>query len=460
MNDINSILEIEENDKEEISNLICDNSPRIAELNLAINSEDLKNNPKDLNKLSTEVMINFISDKLNRLTAKNNFNISKFILKIGQETNFLCADKKIFKYDPDDILIDMKFQNAYTSEFQNYLIKKHEEKASVGSYINDKDLDSNSKHHHFILSRVEEEMNSNPDDIVCLVCNDGDYEDNDLIVYCSSCHMTVHQSCYGIINLPKDDWICYPCLSFGTNRGKEIECLLCPVRGGAMKPCNIKKSGQFYSYLMSLRKDQVIRTSLDKNIISLDISKLGINLEYNSKSNKIENLTPKLNLKNKLNNENVVDMGLGFNFSVNVGNGLYNEKFESKMQTDRISLDSDSESIKYLKISNELPLALNDNQINVKKSEKYCDIETNKQTIISTSSPKKRGRRRKLKKRDKNKKNQNGKDVEELVNSFNEYVNPKIANENAWSHLSCALWLPDVIVEDFLRKEGIKSKFK
>jgi hypothetical protein len=37
--------------------------------------------------------------------------------------------------------------------------------------------------------------------------------------------------------IPKDDWICDACQVFGKERAFELECLLCPVRGGAMKPC-------------------------------------------------------------------------------------------------------------------------------------------------------------------------------------------------------------------------------
>ena len=37
-----------------------------------------------------------------------------------------------------------------------------------------------------------------PEDARCDVCNDGDFEDNNLIVFCDGCDIAVHQQCYGI----------------------------------------------------------------------------------------------------------------------------------------------------------------------------------------------------------------------------------------------------------------------
>jgi hypothetical protein len=49
----------------------------------------------------------------------------------------------------------------------------------------------------------------------------------------------VHQSCFGLEQIPDFDWICYNCFTFGFQRGLMVKCLLCPKRGGAMKPTNI-----------------------------------------------------------------------------------------------------------------------------------------------------------------------------------------------------------------------------
>lgn len=78
-----------------------------------------------------------------------------------------------------------------------------------------------------------------------MVCNSGDYEDEDMIVFCGLCNLPVHQSCYGIEQLPEEDWICYNCMTFGLKRGILISCAMCPKKGGAMKPTNIYSPNHF-----------------------------------------------------------------------------------------------------------------------------------------------------------------------------------------------------------------------
>lgn len=70
---------------------------------------------------------------------------------------------------------------------------------------------------------------------VCQICNGGDYQDDNMIVFCSRCSVTVHQKCYGVKILPETEWICDLCLNY-KEQGKYMKCLFCPRRGGAMKP--------------------------------------------------------------------------------------------------------------------------------------------------------------------------------------------------------------------------------
>jgi len=72
-----------------------------------------------------------------------------------------------------------------------------------------------------------------------VICNNGDYEDEDMIVFCGNCNLAVHQSCYGIEELPDEDWFCHNCNVFCFKKGLMIACALCPKKGGAMKPTNI-----------------------------------------------------------------------------------------------------------------------------------------------------------------------------------------------------------------------------
>ncbi|CAN0222550.1 unnamed protein product, partial [Ectocarpus sp. 13 AM-2016] len=45
---------------------------------------------------------------------------------------------------------------------------------------------------------------------LCEICG-FDTEPDNLIVYCESCNMGVHQTCYGISEIPTKEWYCSPC---------------------------------------------------------------------------------------------------------------------------------------------------------------------------------------------------------------------------------------------------------
>ena len=75
------------------------------------------------------------------------------------------------------------------------------------------------------------------DEIKCSVCYNGDNEENNLIVICENteCNTAVHQACYGGLKvIPEGPWYCRPCAE--KVRMEERICVLCPVKGGALKP--------------------------------------------------------------------------------------------------------------------------------------------------------------------------------------------------------------------------------
>ncbi|KAI3949836.1 hypothetical protein MKW92_024493 [Papaver armeniacum] len=85
---------------------------------------------------------------------------------------------------------------------------------------------------------VEEE----DDGIVCDVCKSTDGDPSDPIVLCDGCDLMVHSTCYGnplIEGIPEGDWFCCTCQASIDNEKKEksnLDCCLCPIKGGALKP--------------------------------------------------------------------------------------------------------------------------------------------------------------------------------------------------------------------------------
>ncbi len=79
---------------------------------------------------------------------------------------------------------------------------------------------------------------------VCQICNGGDTHEQNSIVFCARCSVTVHQRCYRLDELPNQDWICNLCLAFQA-KGRHLRCLTCTRRGGVMLETDCVASSDF-----------------------------------------------------------------------------------------------------------------------------------------------------------------------------------------------------------------------
>lgn len=78
--------------------------------------------------------------------------------------------------------------------------------------------------------------------------------------------MPVHQSCFGIDIIPENDWMCNNCATYRLQKGLMIKCILCPKRGGAMKPTNIFASYQKFYDWKNITNKKVSKKQKDKII--------------------------------------------------------------------------------------------------------------------------------------------------------------------------------------------------
>uniref|UniRef100_A0A8C6SY60 Jade family PHD finger 2 n=1 Tax=Neogobius melanostomus TaxID=47308 RepID=A0A8C6SY60_9GOBI len=130
-------------------------------------------------------------------------------------------------YDLDDL--DVTWLNIVNQEFRQMALPVLEEPTLELALL---ELESLCEQKMQAAIEAEEGLGIEYDeDVVCDVCRSPEGEDGNEMVFCDKCNVCVHQACYGILKVPQGNWLCRTCAL-----GVQPKCLLCPKRGGALKP--------------------------------------------------------------------------------------------------------------------------------------------------------------------------------------------------------------------------------
>ena len=231
-----------------------------------------------------------IQEKYNSKNPVNNtVNENKYLNEDYIEENFMYSKKKT------SLMIREKFWNYLYKKEKDYLLKRESKNAKESE------------------SKTEEEEGEENVSNNCYICNCGDLGKYDIFYECIDCGIKVHQECYGSkSNTEQKNWKCSKCKKMSIQEAQNLECFLCPCRGGAMKQTKISKESYFYKTLMKYRakikEDIIFNKNIDivkndsLNNIYLDNPWIHLTCAFGNKDIKLNNFGYKKNFKFEENN--------------------------------------------------------------------------------------------------------------------------------------------------------------
>ncbi|XP_030649419.1 protein Jade-1 isoform X2 [Chanos chanos] len=135
--------------------------------------------------------------------------------------------EQLSRYDLDTL--DVAWLELVNSEFRELALPELDELTMERVLV---ELENQCEENMQLAIETEEGLGIEYDeDVVCDVCRSPEGEDGNEMVFCDKCNVCVHQACYGILKVPQGNWLCRTCAL-----GVQPKCLLCPKRGGALKP--------------------------------------------------------------------------------------------------------------------------------------------------------------------------------------------------------------------------------
>ena len=221
-----------------------------------INSKNINNNiytNETINKDSINDINNYINLNIDniQLNSYNEF-IKKEKIK-NNDNSIEINNNNIINNENNNI--NNYYRNTNSNEiYENYKIYKDIKIEYKIAYIN-----------NYLVNKEENNFFINQG--ICCICNNGDVEMNQFLLRCEQCNVTVHQNCYGAQVKELYNWTCDACKEMSKEEVYNLECFLCPVRGGAFKKIELPVESTFYKNVMDYKHNKISLPPTNYNII-------------------------------------------------------------------------------------------------------------------------------------------------------------------------------------------------
>ena len=218
-----------------------------------LNEKNLKSLRLKIDKYISAKSLNNNNYKNDTLPKRNNYIKYNPILELNHES--LNKFNKLIDY----------IDNKESKESHNYELEK-----KIFSF-SETFIESNNNTNCLTLSnnissdRLSQSML--PSQNICCICNNGDIEQNQLLFRCEQCGLVVHQNCYGAQEQDLKNWVCDPCKEMPKEDVYNLECFLCPVKGGAFKKVELPIESTFYKRIMEYKHNKNILPNYNYSII-------------------------------------------------------------------------------------------------------------------------------------------------------------------------------------------------
>ena len=208
-------------------------------------------------KSNLNIFKNKLKDYINIIHQINNNKIknleqkANFIEENYDKNNSNDNDTFIKWINDNPLLTKNNLSYSIHNNYINYLFDKEKKNLLKQDIIL-----NNEKLNKLIEKEKQEKKEKEEDEEYtnrCYVCNDGNVNEYPYYFECEQCGLKVHANCYGIkLKHEPKRWKCDICKELSYENAVNMECVLCPNKGGAMKKINILKNAEIFQKLVNI----------------------------------------------------------------------------------------------------------------------------------------------------------------------------------------------------------------